>query len=81
MATAVPERNVGILLFLDGRPQPYRLEGDTDYQYMHRFTLNNEMIYPVFYFTPVTGQAGDTLEMATLTVLYPSIFHPKVIQE
>ena len=68
---------VGILLFLDGRPQPYRLEGDTDYQYMHRFTLNNEIIYPVFYFTPITGQAGDTLEMTTLTVLYPEYLPSK----
>ena len=68
---------VGILLFLDGRPQPYRLEGDTDYQYMHRFTLDNEMIYPVFYFTPVTGQAGDTLEMAALTIPYPDYLPSK----
>ena len=68
---------VGILLFLDGRPQPYRLEGDTDYQYMHRFTLNNEMIYPIFYFTPVTGLAGDTLEMAALTIPYPDYLPSK----
>ena len=28
---------IGILLFLDGKPQPYRLEGESEYTYLHIF--------------------------------------------
>ena len=35
----VRESGIGILLFLDGQPQPYRLEGESTYTYLHTFYL------------------------------------------
>ena len=33
----IRESGIGILLFLDGQPQPYRLEGESTYTYLHTF--------------------------------------------
>ncbi len=68
----VPRAGIGLLLFLDGRPQPYRIEGETEYTYLHVFSINDERITPKLYLLPVTGHTGDTLEMTTFTLLNPN---------
>ena len=73
----VGRKGLGLLLFLDGRPQPYRLDGETEYSYLHTFYLDDETVEPVLYFTPVTGQSGDVLEMASLLILNPEYLPSK----
>lgn len=64
---------VGFLLFLDGIPQPYRMTEDGEIRYFHSLTLpeNNKTMQYEFIFTPVTGQAGDMLELYTAFVNWP----------
>ena len=60
---------LGLMLFLDGQPQPYKLAEDGKYEYMHIFTeLEGE---GTLYFTPVCGKAGDELELCA--VLNPAV--------
>lgn len=73
----VGRKGLGLLLFLDGRPQPYRLDGETEDSYLHTFYLDDETVEPVLYFTPVTGQSGDVLEMASLLILNPEYLPSK----
>ncbi len=59
---------LGLMVFLDGQPQPYKLAEDGEYEYMHVFTeLEGE---GALYFTPVCGKAGDELELSA--VLLPA---------
>ena len=67
----------GVLLFVDGLPQPYRMEGDTEYSYMHAFYPEDGEYYLDLYFIPVTGQAGDNLEVWALLVFGPECFPTK----
>ena len=73
----VRESGIGILLFLDGQPQPYRLEGESTYTYLHTFYPEKAFMVVDFYFTPITGQEGDDLEMYTLAILNPE-YRPSV---
>ena len=73
----VQESGIGILLFLDGQPQPYRLEGENTYSYLHTFYPEKAFMVVDFYFTPITGQEGDDLEMYTLAILDPE-YQPSV---
>ncbi len=66
-------RNCGLLLFLDGIPQPYKVkELDTDYQYMHLFELeeNKDESYTL-QFTPVTGKEGEQLSVCITSITNP----------
>ena len=63
---------IGILLFVDGLPQPYKTEG-TDYGFLHTFFPPDNEAYTVdLVFTPVTGKAGDDLEVYAVSVLAPN---------
>ncbi len=73
----IRESGIGILLFLDGQPQPYRLEGESTYTYLHTFYPEKPSMVVDFYFTPVTGQEGDDLEMYALAILNPE-YRPSV---
>ena len=66
------EEGVGILIFVDGQPQPYKTSSNDEYRYLHVFypTDNVEMTED-FYFIPVTGEAGDTLEIWFANINYP----------
>lgn len=68
--------DIGIFLFLDGRIQPCRTAGENEYSYMHTVTPGEkfEIFTQELYFTPVTGQAGDTLELQVLCVIWPDYF-------
>lgn len=84
------EAGVGILLFLDGQPQPYILgnsekagikpgltdldtSGDAAYMQVVYPRSNVEEIYSIS-FTPITGQAGDTLELCVLFLPAPDTY-------
>ncbi|MFD2412209.1 beta-glucanase/beta-glucan synthetase [Paenibacillus rhizoplanae] len=67
-------RNVGFLLFIDGLPQPYKLDSSgTAYEYMHIFELEENKATPfTFTFTPITGKKGELLPIKFVSVYNPS---------
>lgn len=68
----IADQGVGILLFLDGRPQPYKTAENDTYQYLHTFyPAPGEAYTADICFSPVTGQAGDALELYAATILNP----------
>lgn len=72
----VPEsQTVGLLVFVDGQPQPYKTSENDDYQYMHRLFSGNIGIEEDLIFTPITGQAGDTLRVSILCLANPDEYH------
>ncbi len=73
---------VGPLLYLDGIPQPYKTDDEPWYSYLHLFypeyhpEVDSAIGYATsqvfdIYFTPVTGQTGDALELYGTTVSDP----------
>jgi hypothetical protein len=71
-------KNVGFLVFLDGIPQPYKIDDhDAPYEYMHLFNIEeDEKDYPfTFIFTPITGKRGEQGNLTFLSVYNPS-FRP-----
>lgn len=73
-------KNVGFLLFIDGIPQPYKLNGEGEYGYMHPFSLKEDNVEEqfTFNFVPVTGKAGDTLTF-TVANIFNAGFEPDMI--
>ncbi len=66
---------VGFLLFLDGRPQPYKVDDTaSEYAYCHSFPATEEQNFS-FLFEPVTGSAGDTLTLTIVSITNPD-FQP-----
>lgn len=69
------DAGIGILLILDGQPQPYKTAGDDAYRYVHTFYpsavkgMTVELIL-----TPVTGKEGDTLELTAFHILDPDYY-------
>ena len=68
----IGSKGIGVLLFVDGLPQPYKAEGK-DYAYMHIFQFDRPESRMIdLTFTPVTGEAGDELECYAVPVLAPN---------
>lgn len=66
---------VGFLLFLDGQPQPYKVNDTTaEYEYCHNFPAEEDQSF-TFLFEPVTGSAGDTLALTVVSITNPD-FQP-----
>ena len=66
---------VGFLLFLDGQPQPYKVNDTTaEYEYCHSFPAEEDQSFS-FLFEPVTGSAGDTLALTVVSITNPD-FQP-----
>ncbi|MDE7219321.1 MAG: hypothetical protein K2O45_06850 [Oscillospiraceae bacterium] len=66
---------VGFLLFLDGQPQPYKVNDTTaEYEYCHSFPAGEDQSFS-FLFEPVTGSAGDTLALTVVSITNPD-FQP-----
>ena len=66
-------RGIGLLLFLDGRPQPYKVGENGETKYMYTFDpIPGEKYIADIYFTPVAGQQGDMLELYGLTISSPN---------
>ena len=66
-------RCVGIVLFVDGMPQPYKTLQDPTYRYVHFFSCHRDLYTysEVFSFIPVTGKKGDLIEVSTFSLLQP----------
>lgn len=66
---------VGFLLFLDGRPQPYKVNDTAaDYEYCHLFAVGEDQTFS-FLFEPVTGSLGDLLTLTVVSITNPD-FQP-----
>ena len=66
---------VGFLLFLDGQPQPYKVNDTTaEYEYCHSFPAKEDQNFS-FLFEPVTGSTGDTLALTVVSITNPD-FQP-----
>lgn len=69
----IAEKGIGVLLFVDGQPQPYKTDEDSEYAYLHIFYPSNlEQEIHNLAFVPVTGKQGDELEIYTASVLHPT---------
>ncbi|WP_322200903.1 hypothetical protein [Acutalibacter intestini] len=67
--------SVGFLLFLDGQPQPYKVNDTTaEYEYCHSFPAEEDQRFS-FLFEPVTGSTGDTLALTVVSITNPD-FQP-----
>lgn len=75
MAMSYTQQGIGILVFLDGQAQPYRLEENGELSYCHilypEFDFTNTYYFDM-YFTPVTGEEGEMVEFYTATIINPN---------
>ena len=69
--------NVGFLLFLDGKPQVYKInDTGAEYEYLHSFQTSDKHEEKFsFVFTPNTGKKGDTLNITVVSITNPD-FRP-----
>jgi len=68
-------KNVGFLMFVNGQPQPYKINNaNSAYEFVHIFDLteDNTDLPFTFIFTPVTGKQGDTLNVIISSIYNPS---------
>ena len=74
-------RQGGVMLFLDGMPQPFRTDTQEELAYLHSFTIpeDNDTIYFQVRFTPVTGKAGDT-SCLSLCYMNNPLFQPDMVE-
>lgn len=68
------EIGVGLLLLLDGTPQPYKLSEEGELAYVHQLPMEDGPYYEMM-FTPVTGKAGDVLDLDVIHLLNLDYFH------
>ena len=65
---------VGFLLFLDGKPQPYRTDRNESYEYCHIFPSEETGVFTLSFY-PQHGNAGDTLDLSIVSITNPD-FRP-----
>ena len=68
-------KNVGFLMFVNGIPQPYKIdETGASYEYMHIFELKEDNVETpfTFIFSPVTGKQGESLKVIVVSIYNPS---------
>lgn len=64
---------IGLLLFLNGKPQPYFVENDTLPAYMKIFEQPAKPdCYVDLIFTPIEGKEGDQFELTVLPIADPN---------
>lgn len=63
------EGGIGLLLLLDGHPQPYRTGDNENLLYMHTFLQPGDL---EVMFDPVAGHEGETLDLAMFTIKNPN---------
>ena len=64
---------LGMFLFVNGQPQRFKTESDGTERYMHiLYPADGERITGQFLFTPTCGEQGDTLEIYTMDIGYPT---------
>lgn len=71
--------NIGFLIFLDGKPQAYKINDvSAEYEYLHCFQTSDEHEEKFsFIFTPDTGKNGDTLNITIISITNPA-FQPNM---
>lgn len=71
--------NIGFLLFLDGKPQAYKVNNTSaEYEYLHSFQTSDKHEENFsFVFTPNTGKKGDTLNITIISITNPN-FQPNM---
>lgn len=63
---------LGIFLFVDGLPQPFKTESDGTERYMHiLYPPEGEKITGQFLFTPASGEQDNTPEIYTMRINFP----------
>ncbi len=68
--------SIGFLLFLNGEPQPYKVDNTEELSYCHSFPMKDSTEQDItFIFTPVAGYKDDTLNLTILSLYYPT-FQP-----
>ena len=76
-------KKTGFLIYVDGIPQPYKIEldgKDMDYQYMHELELDEGKKTDFkFIFSPVSGKKGEILPITITSITYPS-YTPDIIE-
>ncbi len=67
---------VGLLLFLNGKPQTYRLKEDTKYSYMTIFDRQEltRAVYQNLYLVPMDGAEGETMNLEIVAITNPNYF-------
>ncbi|MEK5487457.1 MULTISPECIES: hypothetical protein [Lysinibacillus] len=67
-------KNIGFLVFIDGLPQPYKVDEEKSYEFLHVLDIeeDNKDIPLTFMFTPITGKKGDTLSISITSIYNPS---------
>ncbi|MGE7997838.1 beta-glucanase/beta-glucan synthetase [Lysinibacillus sp. NPDC093190] len=68
-------KNIGFLIFIDGLPQPYKINSEEEsYEFLHVMDLaeDNKDMPLSFIFTPITGKKGDTLSVSISSIYNPS---------
>lgn len=67
-------KNIGFLIFIDGLPQPYKINEEESYEYLHVLDLveDNKDIPLSFMFTPITEKKGDTFRISITSVYNPA---------
>jgi len=71
--------NVGFLLFLKGEPQPYKIkDAETEYEYMHQLTVEEDRKEFTFQFSPIVGEEGEVLELQVISIYNP-VFIPDMV--
>lgn len=71
--------NIGFLLFLDGKPQAYKInDTNAEYEYLHCFQTSDKYEEKFsFVFTPNTGRKDDTLNITVISITNPA-FQPNM---
>jgi len=79
----IAQQTVGLMIFIDGQPQPFKTSASDSYQYVHHFASTiSGVIQEELIFTPVTGQEGDTLQISVLSIVNPEEYQsPDGIQQ
>lgn len=75
-STSGKAESIGFLLFVNGEPQPYKVNNTGEISYCHSLPVKGSTEQDItFFFTPVTGNKGDTLNLTVMSIYYPS-FQP-----
>lgn len=72
--------NVGFLLFVEGKPQPYKIKNKKEEEkYLHEFDVENGKEIITFQFMPVIGKEGEVVELAIMSI-YNAKFKPDLVE-
>lgn len=73
-------KSIGFYIFINGKPQAYRIDNNKAEEYLHIFEILEEDTEQdfTFHFTPAEGKKGNTLNIVVLSVFHPA-FQPDMI--